>query len=236
MTLSFDNMTIPTLEDLRLEAYHPKNAIPFLIRFFSIVMVIIIIAMIISYRKCIQKYRCYKQGQSYSPADQENKLDEINKELKEMEIDYAGHAPVIPPKWTSGSSVNVNSLSNSMMNLRNRIFRTASTPNVNQDNAEKGQLSSFNTHMSKKEEDQVSFHKDRVKFVYKPLTPILKRHLEEKEYNPELLRPLQPPAVWFSTQNLGLNITIRSNASEPTETGNPAKRLKESTADSETKL
>jgi hypothetical protein len=57
MTLSFDdNMTIPSLEDLRLEAYHLKNAIPFLIRFFSIFMVIIIIiAMIISYRKCIQK-------------------------------------------------------------------------------------------------------------------------------------------------------------------------------------
>jgi hypothetical protein len=63
ITLSFDNMTIPSLEDLRLEAYHPKNAIPFLIRFLSIVMVIIIIiVMIISYRKCIQKYTCYKQG------------------------------------------------------------------------------------------------------------------------------------------------------------------------------
>jgi hypothetical protein len=123
-----------------------------------------------------------------------------------------------------------------MMDLRNRIFRTASTPNVNQDNAEKGQLSTFNTHMSNKEEDQVSFHKDRVKLVYKPLTPILKRHLEEKEYNPELLRPLQPPAVRFSTQNLGPNVSIRPNAGEPTETGNPAKRLKESTTDSKTKL
>ncbi len=99
MTLSFDNMTIPSLEDLRLKAYHPKNAIPFLIRFFSTVMVIIIIiAMIISYLKCIQKYRCYKQEESYSPADQENKFDDITKELKEMEVDYAGHAPVIPPK------------------------------------------------------------------------------------------------------------------------------------------
>ncbi len=67
-----------------------------------------------------------------------------------------------------------------MMDLRNRIFRTASTPNVNQDNAERGQLSSFNSHIPNKEEDQVSFHKDRVKLVYKPLTPILKRHLEEK--------------------------------------------------------
>jgi hypothetical protein len=68
-TLSFDNMTIPSLEDLRLKAYHPKNAIPFLIRFFSIVMVIItIIAMIISYRKCIQKYRCYKRGESYNQS------------------------------------------------------------------------------------------------------------------------------------------------------------------------
>jgi hypothetical protein len=240
MTLSFDNMTIPSLEDFHLEAYHPKKAIPFLIRFFSIVMVIIIIiAMIFSYRKCIQKYRCYKRGESYHPADQENKFDDITKELKEMEVDYAGHAPVVPPKWnrwTSGSSVNVNSLSNSMMDLRNRIFRTASTPNVNQDSAEKGQLSTFNTHMSNKEEDQVSFRKDRVKLVYKPLTPILKRHLEEKEYNPELLRPLQPPAVRFSTQNLGPNVTIRPNASESTDTGNPAKRLKESTADSETKF
>jgi hypothetical protein len=195
--------------------------------------------MIISYRKCIHKYRCYKRGESYSPADQENKFDDITKELKEMEVDYAGHAPVIPPKWnrwTSGSSVNVNSMSNSMMDLRNRIFRTASTPHVNQDNAEKGQLSTFNTHMSNKEEDQVSFHKDRVKLVYKPLTPILKRHLENQEYNPELLRPLQPPAVRFSTQNLGPNVSIRSNVGEPTDTGNPAKRLKESTADSETKL
>ncbi len=156
-----------------------------------------------------------------------------------MEVDYAGHAPVIPPKWnrwTSGSSVNVNSLSNSMIDLRNRIFPTASTPNVNQDNAERGQLSNFNTHMSNKEEDQVSFLKDRVKLVYNPLTPILKRHLEEKEYNPELLRPLQPPAVRFSTQNLGPNVIIRPNASEPTETGNPAKRLRESNVDSETKL
>jgi hypothetical protein len=58
--------------------------------------------------------------------------------------------------------------------------------------------------------------------------------LDEKEYNPELLRPLQPPAVSFSTQNLGPNVTIRPKASEPTETGNPAMRLKESTADSET--
>jgi hypothetical protein len=40
-----------------------------------------------------------------------------------------------------------------MMDLRNRIFRTASTPNVNQDNAKKGQLSTFNTHMSNNEED-----------------------------------------------------------------------------------
>ena len=240
MTLSFDNMTIPSLEDLRLEAYHPKNAIPFLIRFFSIIMVIIIIiAMILSYRKCIQKYRCYKRGESYSPKDQENKHDDITKELKEMEVDYAGHAPVIPPKWnrwTSGSSVNVNSMSNSMMDLKNRIFRTASTPQVNQDSAEKGQLSTFNTYMSNKEEDQVSFPKDRVKLVYKPLTPILKRRLEEKEFNPELLRPLQPPAVRFSNQNLGPSVTIRPNTVEPTDPGNPAKRLKESTADSETKL
>jgi hypothetical protein len=29
MTLSFDDMSIPSLEDLRLEAYHPKNAILF---------------------------------------------------------------------------------------------------------------------------------------------------------------------------------------------------------------
>ncbi len=87
MTLSFDDMSIPSLEDLRLEAYHPKNAIPFLIRFFSIIMVIIIIiAMIISYRKCIQKYRCYKGGESYSPADQENKFDDITKKVKEMEV------------------------------------------------------------------------------------------------------------------------------------------------------
>jgi hypothetical protein len=202
-------------------------------------VIIIIIAMIISYRKCIHKYRCYKRGESYNPADQENKFDDITKELKEMEVDYAGHAPVIPPKWsrwTSGSSVNVNSMSNSMMDLRNRIFRTASTPHVNQDNAEKGQLSSFNTHISNKEEDQVSFHKDRVKLVYRPLTPILKRHLEEKEFNPDLLRPLQPLAVRFSTQNLGPIVPIRPNAVEPTEPGNPAKRLKESTADSETKL
>ncbi len=90
--------------------------------------------------------------------------------------------------------------------------------------------------MSNKEEDQVSFHKDRVKLVYKPLTSILKRHLEEKEYNPELLRPLQPPAVRFSTQNLGPNATIWPNPSELTDMGNPAKRLKESTADSEPKL
>ncbi len=113
MTLSFDDMSIPSLEDLCLEAYHPKNAIPFLIRFFSIIMVIIIIiAMILSYRKCIQKYKCYTQGESYSPADQESKFDDITKELKEMEVDYAGHVPTIPPKWnrwTSGSSVNVNS-------------------------------------------------------------------------------------------------------------------------------
>jgi hypothetical protein len=104
-----------------------------------------------------------------------------------------------------------------MMDLRNRIFRTASTPNVNQDNAEKGQLSPFNSHIPNKEEDQVSFHKDRVKLVYKPLIPILKRHLEEKEYNPELLRPLQPPAVRFSTQNLGPNVTIRPNPSKLTD-------------------
>jgi hypothetical protein len=122
------------------------------------------------------------------------------------------------------------------MDLRNRIFQTASSPNVNQDNAKKGQLSTFNLQMSNKEEDQVSFNKDRVKLVYKPLTPILKRHLEEKEYNPELLRPLQPLAVRFSTQNLGPNVTIRPNASELTDTGNPVKRLKESTADSEPKL
>jgi hypothetical protein len=97
MTLSFDDMSIPSLEDLRLEAYHPKNAIPFLIRLFSIVMVIIIIIpMGISYRKCIQKYRCYKRGESYSPAKQEQKFDDITKELKEMEVDYTGHAP---PKW-----------------------------------------------------------------------------------------------------------------------------------------
>ena len=120
--------------------------------------------------------------------------------------------------------------------LRNRIFQTASSPNVNQDNAKKGQLSTLNTHMSNKEEDQVSFHKDRVKLVYKPLTPILKRHLEEKEYNPELIRPLQPPTVRFSTQNLGPNVTIRPNPNEPKDMGNPANRLKESTADSETKL
>ncbi len=169
MTLSFDDMSIPSLEDLRLEAYHPKNAIPFLIRFFSIAMVIIIIiALIISYCKCIQNYKCYKRGETYSPADQENKLTDLTKELNDMEDDYAGHAPVIPPKWnrwTSGSSVNVNSLSNSMMDLRNRIFRTASTPNVNEDTAERGQISPFNSHISNKEEDQVSIHKDRVKFV-----------------------------------------------------------------------
>jgi hypothetical protein len=33
--------------------------------------------MILSYRKCIQKYRCYKRGETYSPADQENKLDDM---------------------------------------------------------------------------------------------------------------------------------------------------------------
>ncbi len=156
-----------------------------------------------------------------------------------MEVDYAGHAPVIPPKWnrwTSGSSVNVNSLSNSMMDLRNRIFQTASTTNVNQDTAERGQISPFNSHISNKEEDQVSIHKNRVKFVYKPLTPILKIPLEEKEYNPEILRPLQPPAVRFSAQNLVPNVIIRPSPSELTDIGNPAKRLTESTADSETKL
>jgi hypothetical protein len=41
--LSFDDMSIPLLEDLCLVAYYPKNAILFLIRFFSIIMVIIII-------------------------------------------------------------------------------------------------------------------------------------------------------------------------------------------------
>jgi hypothetical protein len=61
------------------------------------------------------------------------------------------------------------------MGLRNRVFQMASTPNVNQDNAEKGPLSSFNLYIPEKEEDQVSFHQDRVKFVYKPLTHILKR-------------------------------------------------------------
>jgi hypothetical protein len=60
--------------------------------------------------------------------------------------------------------------------------------------------------------------------------------LEEQEFNPELLRPLQPPAVRFSNQNLGPSVTIRPNAVEPTDPGNSAKRLKESTADSENKL
>jgi hypothetical protein len=60
--------------------------------------------------------------------------------------------------------------------------------------------------------------------------------LEEKEYNPELLRPLQPPAVRFSTQNLVPNLIIRPSPSKLTDIGNPAKRLIESTADSEPKF
>jgi len=239
MTLSFDDMSLPSLEQLRLQAYHPAHAVPFLIRLLSVLAVILIIALfIVCYCKCITNYSCSKRQKPDEPDYNNNDMNDINHRLQQIGEEISHRTAPNWSRWKSGSSMAINSLSNSMMDLRNRVFKTGSTPNLNnQDKAEKGHLMT-SSYMSNRavDEDQLSVHRDRVKYIYKPVTPILKRRADEddKEYNPELLRP--QPAVRFNSQEMGPHNATRASTLDVSQNDRQAKRLKETLDNSDSKL
>ena len=223
VSLSFDDISLPSMEDLKLETFHPVRIIPFIIRLgFTIVVILAIIAVCYSCRytilQCCCSFCCnpptnYTNADRYSPRENEERMQEINERLMALNQRPCNtYEPGNWSRWKSNSSYAINSISNSMADLRNRIFRTPSMPNVaTRDDVETGLLNdgvksrAASTLSLTPISDQIKINNDRVKFVYKPILPILKRPLETVEepedrykssisvrFNPKEMGPHEP--------------------------------------------
>ena len=187
ITLNFENISIPSLEDLRIETFHPMRAIPFIIRLMCVAAIVCVILFLVYKAKQKLEKRCgWSNSYYFDPDVNAQRMEVLTNQLKNLQHDQPSAAPKDWNKLRSTSTTALNTIANSMSNMHRRMFRSTSNTRIPTDeDEEKAMMKQLNSYAPTAPVDsQLSIH-ETSKVYYTPTTPILKRTKMEAS-NPEL--------------------------------------------------